>query len=198
MKIGILGSATNGGAIQIVDILQELGTCSTIRIYDDSQQSRHMNVLGCSVVGPIDAVSTDVHRGIIDAIVVAVGSILPRERIFKKAEQLGVNMPNIIAPSALISKSASLGKGNVILPQTYIGPGVAVSDNNYITTASVINHNSTIGSHCYLSAGVTIAGRVRIGDRVRLDTNCIITADADVSDDSLVLAGEVFGPTRGR
>ena len=86
----------------------------------------------------------------------------------------------------------------MILPLVYIGPMVNIGHNNYFTTSSVINHDSVIGSHCYFSTSVNVAGRVSIGDEVRLDTAASVTADAVLPDCSLVGPNQSFGPIRGR
>ena len=73
-----------------------------------------------------------------------------------------------------------------------------MGNNNYFTTSTVVNHDTVIGSHCYFSSSVSVAGRVKIEDRIRFDTACCITADAVVGSDSLIAPGESFGPVRDR
>ena len=198
MKLAIVGSALAGGAVQIIDILLGDGLAASIRIYDDHADACNTDVLGVPVVGQIDQLFYDFLDGIVDSAIVAVGSIDPRQKLYQRLHDKSIYTPNIVSSRAIVSASASLGAGNVILPLVYIGPRVIVGNNNYITTASVINHDSMVGSHCYFSTSVNVAGRVCIGDRVRLDTSASISADAKVLSDSLIGPGESFGPVRGR
>ena len=187
-----------GGGIQIVDILQDESIADDIRIYDDDEEAQGRNVLGVPIVGTLDRLLSDISDGLVDSAVIAVGSIAPREVLFSRYSKSSLAFPNIISSRAIVSRSATLGKGNIILPNVYIGPKVKIQHNNYFTTASVINHDSTIGSNCYFSTSVSVAGRVTIEDRVRFDTACCVTADAVVPSDSLIGPGESFGPIRGR
>lgn len=198
MKIAVVGSALAGGAIQIVDILLEDDLARSVRVYDDADEAQDAEILGVPVVGPLDRILFDFRDGMIDSAVVAVGSIAPRKKIFTDIGLAGIPLPNIISKRAVISLSSSMGHGNVVLPLVYIGPRVTVGNNNYFTTSSVINHDSVIGSHCYFSTSVSVAGRVSIGDEVRLDTASSVTADAVLPGCSLVGPGQSFGPTRGR
>ena len=198
MKLAILGSALAGGGVQIVDILLEENIALDIRIYDDREDAQGCNVLGVPVVGALDRLPRDISDDYIDSAIIAVGSIGPRQELFKRYSKTSLKFPNIISSRSTVSQSAILGRGNVVLPHVYIGPRVLVGDNNYFTTSTVINHDTSIGSHCYFSTSVSVAGRVVISNRVRLDTACCVTADSIVEDDSLIGPGESFGPVRGR
>lgn len=198
MKIAVIGSALAGGAIQIIDILLEDDLVRSVRAYDDSDVAQGAEILGVPVVGALDRILLDFRDGKIDSAIVAVGSIAPRKKIYNDLILAGISLPNIISKRAVISRSCSMGHGNVVLPLVYVGPRVKVGNNNYVTTSSVINHDSTIGSHCYFSTSVSVAGRVSIGNEVRLDTASSVTADAVLPDCSLVGPGQSFGPVRGR
>ena len=198
MKLAIIGSALAGGAVQIVDILLEDFSTSSIRIYDDSDDAQGCDVLGIPVVGTLQRLLSDFSDGLIDSAVIAVGSITPRKLLFEKYIAFGMPFPNIISSDSIISKSARLGIGNVILPNVYIGPRVILGNNNYLTTMTAINHDTCIGSHCYFSTSVSVAGRVHIEDCIRFDTSCCVTADAKVKAETLIGPGESFGPLRDR
>lgn len=197
MKLAIIGSALAGGGVQIVDILLESAVMHELRIYDDEDEAQGQEVLGVPVVGPLERLPRDFSDGIIDSAIIAVGSITPRKFLYEKFSSLGFSFPNIISSRAIISKSATIGKGNVILPNVYIGPRVRIADNNYITSSTTINHDTNIGSHSYFSTAVSVAGRVNIEDCIRFDTSSCVTADATVASGTLIGPGESFGPTRG-
>jgi len=197
MKLAIIGSALAGGSVQIVDVLLDDQLASDIRIYDDREDAQGRDVLGIPIVGPLDRLIMDMSDKFIDSAIIAVGSVGPREELYAKYSKTSLRFPNVISSRSNVSRSAVLGRGNVILPHVYIGPRVSVADNNYFTTAAIVNHDTCIGSHCYFSTSVSVAGRVVIGDSVRLDTGCCITADAVVPANSLIGPGEATGPLRG-
>lgn len=166
-------------------------------IYDDNSELHGKDVLAVPIIGAVREVTSDHESGKIDAAVIAVGSLEPRRRLYDEVLATGIKMYNVISSLAVVSSTAQIGFGNVLLPFVYLGPNVVIADNNFITTGTQINHDSTLGSHCYLSAGVTVAGRVKIGNAVRADTAASITADAIVVDGSILNPGVSFGPIRG-
>ena len=201
MKLAIVGSALNGGSLQIIDALDGRVSNSFIRIYDDNAFQKSDNVNGIKIVGRVNDIKNDLEKSLIDSIIIGVCSLPARKSLFDKLSYLqnyGIKFVNIISNRSIISKSAKLGIGNVILPASFIGPNVQLGDNNYITSGTCINHDCVLGSHSYLSTGVSIAGKVNMGNSIRLDTGCSITAGAKIDDDIHILPGEVFGPQRGR
>lgn len=197
-KLGIVGSAFSGGAIQIIDILISDKQDCEIRVYDDNDSHKGKNIFGISVVGKIDQMAHDYRFGKINTAVIAVGSIEPRTKLYFKIKDFGIPICNIISSKADISFSAKMGEGNVLLPYVYLGPNTVIKNNNYLTTGTQINHDSVLGSHCYFSAAVVVAGRVCVGDRVRADTAASITADTTVQDDAVLLPNTSFGQVRGK
>ena len=127
-----------GGAIQIVDVLLEDQLASDIRIYDDSPDTHGANVLGVPVVGDCERLESDISDSLVDSAVVAVGSIAPRERLFKKYINTSLCFPNIISSKAIIC-NPSIGRGSNS-SWCLVGPQVTLADNNYLTTATTINH----------------------------------------------------------
>ena len=197
MNLAIIGSALSGGAIQIIDIINGDRISCSMYIYDDNNELHGKDVLGVPIIGAVARAKSDYISGKIDAAVIAVGSILPRKRLFDEISATGIKMCNIISSLAVVSSTAKIGVGNILLPFVYLGPNVKIKDNNFITTGTQINHDSTLGSNCYFSAGVTVAGRVKIGNAVRADTAASVTADAVVVDGSILNPGVSFGPIRG-
>ena len=196
-RVGILGSATNGGALQIIDVIQNDNIASSVFIYDDDESVQQETILDCPVVGPITQAVSDYEAGLISSFVIAIGSVLPRDKVYNFAVENRLKTTNIISSQATISSSAIIGNANIILPNSYIGPEVIVGNNNYITTGTYINHSSKIGDSNYFSTGVKVAGRICIGSRNRFDTGACITADAFIGDEQVIPACSYFGDIRG-
>ncbi len=73
---------------------------------------------GVPVIGNIDDIES--LYGEYKLLLVTIGNNKLRERIYKRAEEIGYSFPNIIVPSAYISPRANVGVGCVILNNVVI------------------------------------------------------------------------------
>src|SRR5215831_10322032 len=83
----------------------------------------------------------------------------------------GVHPTAVIAPTARVAASASIG------PHVVIGEGAHVGESCVIAPGCVIGDRSSLGDHCLLHASVAIYHDVRIGRHVILHSGCVIGAD---------------------
>lgn len=122
-----------------------------------------------------------------------------RSEIFDKITQLGGNVPNLIHPSAIVSKRAQLGKGVVVHINAVVHPDTVIGDDTVLSYNTGISHSSSVGKHCYFAAssflgaytmvedyvffGIgakTISGKVdRIGYNAYIGANALLTKSVD-------------------
>lgn len=108
---------------------------------------------------------------------------------YKALMELNGALPaNVIHPTALLSKSASLGIGNYVAAYAVISSEAVVGSHNIINIATTIGHNTIIGNDNILNPGAKISGCVEIGNRclfgassfvyqgVRLCSDCMVDA----------------------
>lgn len=182
LRIAVVGSALGGGAAQVIDAISRSADQVAVAIYDNNPEALGISLHGIQVAGPSNTVIQAYKSGSFDAAIIAIGNIQLRKEVFDSLIHASIPLCNVIDRDAVVSRTAKIGIGNVFLCHSYVGPGVIIRDNCYIITGSRINHDSTLGSHCYLSTGVSIAGRVEVGDMVKFDTasgsapDCLIPA----------------------
>lgn len=182
LRIAVVGSALGGGAAQVIDAISRSADQLAVAVYDSNPEALGLFVHGIRVEGPSDSVAQTYKSGLFDAAVIAIGNIQLRKEVFESLVHSSIPLCNVIDRDAVVSTTAKIGIGNVFLCHSYVGPGVVIRDNCYMITGSRINHDSSLGSHCYLSTGVSIAGRVEVGDMVKFDTasgsapDCLIPA----------------------
>ena len=182
LRIAVVGSALGGGAAQVIDAISRSADQVAVAIYDNSPEAIGKCIHGIQVAGSSKSVIQAYKAGAFDAAIIAIGNINLRKEVFDWLAHASIPLCNVIDRDAVVSATAEIGIGNVFLCHSYVGPGVIIRDNCYIITGSRINHDSSLGSHCYLSTGVSIAGRVKVGDMVKFDTasgsapDCLIPA----------------------
>ena len=86
-----------------------------------------------------------------------------RIRLYQQAIELGFQLPVIIAPTAYVSRHATIGAGSIVMHGAIINAGVKVGINCIINTRALIEHDTTVEDHCHISTGVILNGEVKIG-----------------------------------
>jgi len=89
----------------------------------------------------------------------------------------GVRHPQGIHPTAVIAKSAHVGKNVAIGAYTVIEGNVAIGDDTIIYGGCYIGHHTHIGEHCLIYPHVDIRERSEIGNRVIIHCGAVIGSD---------------------
>lgn len=82
-----------------------------------------------------------------------------------------------VHPSAVVDKSAKLGKNVSIGPNAVVAHDVVIGDNTKIMANSYIGGGSKIGTDCFIHPGVNVGDRVKIGNHVILHHGVSLGAD---------------------
>ena len=143
-------------------------------------------IMGVLVIPNPDCLLELCGRGDID-VFLAIGDNDMRKHWWERVKTLGLPMPNLVSPHALVDASAILGESNVICARAFVGPQAELGDNNLINTAAIVEHEVRIGHHCHLAPSATIAGRSRI------DNSCLVGAGATIINGVSVASETVIG-----
>jgi sugar O-acyltransferase (sialic acid O-acetyltransferase NeuD family) len=193
-EILILG--TGGNCIDILDTIQEINSSRgpiryrCIGFLDDDSDRLHRQYYGFPVLGPLSS-AADYKRAVF---VNGIGS--PTNYTNKKAiiEKTGLGaerFETLVHPSAVVSKMARLGTGNVVFQNAVITSNVKIGDHVIILPNSVVSHDDIIGDYVCIAGGVCISGGVRIGESCYLGTNCTIIANISIGEYSMIGMGSV-------
>ncbi len=98
----------------------------------------------------------------------------------------GMTPINVIHPSAIISKSATIGLGNYIAANCVISYNAKIKNHNVINFNSTIGHDTIINNHCTINPGARISGNVEIGERVLIGSNSVIFQGVKIGSDCLI------------
>jgi UDP-perosamine 4-acetyltransferase len=145
-------------------------------------------VLGVPVLGGDEILPGLLAQGV-TAAVVAIGSNRLRQQIGQNLLAMGFTLPVVVHPSAFISPSATIGQGAVVMVRAVVGTLARIGELAIINTAAVVEHDNLIGQSAHVAPGVTMAGRVRVGDRVLVGVGSAVRPDISIGNDSIVGAG---------
>jgi acetyltransferase-like isoleucine patch superfamily enzyme len=104
------------------------------------------------------------------------GAVLGKPRALGAASSASREEP----PPLVVGDGAVVGAGAVLVTGAAIGPGVVIGDQAYVRERTAIGERSTVGR------GTSIENDVSVGARVRIQTDCYITAFSELEDDVFV------------
>ena len=162
-KVVLLGSG--GHAKCVLDILEEMDSYEIIGVTTKDEAKK--DFCGYPVLGNNETLQ-DLYMEGIRHIALGVGGYTDnnqRKALYTKLKQLGFSVVSAIHPSAMISKTVSLGEGNVIFSGVIIIPDAQVGNNVIVASGSNIGHEVIIEDHVLISTGVTLGANIKIQDR---------------------------------
>jgi sugar O-acyltransferase (sialic acid O-acetyltransferase NeuD family) len=181
-RLLILGAGAHGRAV--ADLAVECGW-SVAGFTDRSP--------GPGVLGEDGDVAALVRTVRIAGAIVGVGdsALGERPRLFGLAASVGVSVPSLIHPRAVVSRSSVIGGGSVVFPGGVLGADVRVGDNTVIYSGVVIEHDSRIGDHAYISPGAILAGAVTVEAGAFVGAGAVLLPRITVGAGATVAAGAV-------
>lgn len=190
-KLILIGGG--GHCKSVLDAAIQMKNFEEIVIVDNSIPIG-MDIMGCRVVGNDDVLPELYAKGFLNAFI-TVGSIKSADRrvnIYKKVRKSGFVFPNIIDPSAIVSRYANLGNGVFIGKHAVVNSGVLIDDMSIINTGAIIEHESRVGKFTHISIGAVVCGNCEIGDYAFIGANATIIQGVKIGMSSVVGAGNVI------
>lgn len=129
--------------------------------------------------------------GVRVAFIVAIGENRRRAVIFNQLRDDGYAFVSAVHPQAVVSASASLGRGVMICAAAVVNPGAIIGDNVIINTGATVDHDNRIGRDAHLSPGSHTGGHVEIGRGAHVGLGAVVLPDCRVGALSVIGAGAV-------
>ena len=127
-----------------------------------------------------------------DGFHVAIGDNRTRLKILNQLLRLDLPCPNIIAHSAVVSQSASLGVGISIMTNVVVNASTTVGNGVILNTACSVDHDCIISSGVHISPGAHLAGNVVVGNCSWVGIGSAIIQGTVIGDDSIIGAGSAL------
>ena len=167
-----------GHAHACIDVIEQHGGYQIAGLIGmpDEMYDHH---LGYAVIGT-DGDLPELAKTIPYALI-TVGQIktpAQRIRLYQQVVALGFQLPIIIAPSAYVSRHASIGAGTIVMHDAIVNTGACLGKNCIINTRALIEHDATVADHCHISTGAIINGDTVIGSGSFVGSGSIIKEGA--------------------
>jgi sugar O-acyltransferase (sialic acid O-acetyltransferase NeuD family) len=171
-KLILIGAG--GHAHACIDVIEQHGGYQIAGLVGMPEEM-HTQHLGYAVIatdGDLPQLVKDYRYALI-----TVGQIqTPDHRIhlYQQANKLGFQLPAIIAPSAYVSRHASIGAGTIVMHGAIVNAGAKVGNNCIINTRALLEHDVTVADHCHIATGAIINGDVAIGTASFVGSACVL------------------------
>jgi len=183
-KLILIGAG--GHAHACIDVIEQHGGYQIAGLVGmpGEMHARHLGYEVIATDGDLPQLAKDYPYALI-----TVGQIQTadhRIRLYQQASKLGFQLPAIIAPSAHVSRHATVGAGSIVMHGTIVNAGARVGNNCIINTLALLEHDVTVADHCHISTGAILNGGVKIGtgsfvgsgsiikEGVTLGTRCVV------------------------
>lgn len=109
-----------------------------------------------------------------------------RKALIKKYRKNGAEFASIIAPTAIITRNARVGKGSAILNRAIINRA-ELGENIVVNSGAIVEHDCSIGNNTFIGPGAIIGGGVTIGE------DCFIGLGANIMNGVTIVSGVTVG-----
>lgn len=124
--------------------------------------------------------------------IVTVGQIKSpdlRIKLHKMLAEAGCRFASIIAPTAHVSKYATIGEGTVVMHQAVVNADAKIGKGSIINTFANIEHDVVIGDYCHISTGAMVNGECKVGNGCFVGSQSVLANCISICDGIVVGAG---------
>jgi sugar O-acyltransferase (sialic acid O-acetyltransferase NeuD family) len=126
-----------------------------------------------------------------DIFAIAIGNPAAKDKIATRFDSLGATFATVVHPSAVVARTAKLGRGTVVGPHSYVATNASLGDFSCVNSLSGVGHDATMGRSATVSSQVDLTGGVSLGDRVFIGSGARILPAVSVGDDAKIGAGSI-------
>ncbi|WP_123419015.1 acetyltransferase [Pseudomonas moraviensis] len=126
-----------------------------------------------------------------ERVFIAIGSNAVRQKLAMKTTEMGFTLVNAISPAAVVSPSASLGRGIAVMAGAVINAEAFIGDLCIVNTGATIDHDCVLGLGVHVAPQCALAGNVQIGNLSFIGVGSKIIPEIHIGESVMVGAGSV-------
>ncbi|MCK5820701.1 MAG: acetyltransferase [Bacteroidales bacterium] len=191
MKEPIILLGGGGHCKSCIDVIEQEGKYEILGITDLPDKAGQ-SMAGYPVIGTDDDLPE--LKNSCNNFLITIGHIQSpglRVKLFELLKELGVNIPVIISPHAIVSKHAKIGSGTIVMHNAIVNTEAVVGENCILNTGALIEHESHVGAHCHISTYAILNGQCQVGSGCFIGSNTVLANNISIPENTLVAAGSV-------
>jgi UDP-perosamine 4-acetyltransferase len=143
------------------------------------------------ILGTDDVLPALLSKGVRKAFI-AIGDNLLRLRLLAKVSEMGFELINVVSPNAVVSPSATLGRGIAIMAGAVINASAQIGNGAIINTNASVDHDCCIGDGVHIGPGSALAGNVVVGPESILGAGTTVIPSVRIGRRTIIGAGSVL------
>ena len=185
-KIILLGGG--GHAKVVIDAIRSSGKFSIYGIFDP-HLAVGRSIMGVKVLGNDRILPKLKNIKYAFISVGSVGNCDVRKKIYRYLKTIGLQLPVIAHPTAIIARNAKIKEGAFMAARAVVNSGAKIGRNAIINTASSVDHDCRIGDFVHIGPGVALSGDIKIGNETHIGTGARIIQNLTIGSKCMVGAG---------
>ena len=178
-----------GHCKSVIDVAESAGY--TILGILDREIPTGESVLGYKILGNDDLIEPYLDKAEFLVTVGQIKSPAIRIRLNKMVKEAGGILATVIAPTAHVSKYASIGEGTVVMHQAIVNAGAQIGMGCIVNTFANIEHDVKIGNFCHVSTGAMVNGEAEIREGTFIGSQSVVNQCVEVCKLTVVASGSV-------
>ncbi|MCE9675724.1 acetyltransferase [Paraclostridium bifermentans] len=152
---------------------------------DDYKEGKH---LGYNILGKdIDDIKTPKNYEYF----ISIGDNIKRKNWYDKLKNKGLNLINIVDPTAILSDNTQIGEGCFIGKMAIINSDVLIGNNCVINTKALVEHGCRIGNHVNISTNSVLNGDVNVKDGAFVGSCSVVNGQLCIGEKAMIGSGTV-------
>ena len=182
-----------GHAVVVIDCALRSGRIVPYAVLDPDPALAETKICDVPVRGDDGLISKMIEEGVGSFIVGlgAVGNNDPRARLFALGLDAGLEPETVIAPSADVSRLASVGAGTFVGPRAVVNAGAIIGRNVIVNSGAIVEHDCHLDDHVHIASGAVLASAVHVGTGAHVGAGATVRQGVLVGERALVGAGAV-------
>jgi sugar O-acyltransferase (sialic acid O-acetyltransferase NeuD family) len=124
-----------------------------------------------------------------DKLIVGIGDPIAKRRVVQSLLARGAEFAQLIHPTAVVARNASLGAGVVLCPYSVISAHATLGDFVAVNILSSVGHDAVLGAYTTLSAHVDLTGGVKVGEACFFGSGARVVPRVSIGDEARIGAG---------
>ncbi|MEA1878552.1 MAG: acetyltransferase [Bacteroidota bacterium] len=192
MKEPIILLGGGGHCKSCIDVIEQENKYEIIGITDLPEKAGQ-TMAGYPVIGTDDDLPELTKK--CNNFLITVGHIQSpglRVKLFAFLNKLGVNIPVIISPHAVVSRLAKIGDGTIVMHNALVNTEAVIGENCILNTGALIEHESLVGAHCHISTYAILNGQCEVGSSCFIGSRTVLANNISIPANTLIAAGSVI------
>ncbi|WNQ12706.1 acetyltransferase [Paenibacillus aurantius] len=122
-------------------------------------------------------------------VVIAIGNNAVRKTIVAKLGLPPESYVSLVHQTAVVSPSATLGRGTVVMANTIINADARIGSHAIINSGAIVEHDCRVQDYCHIAPRATLTGAVNVKEGSLIGAGATVIPGMSVGEWTLVGAG---------